>query len=199
MTDAPRRSFRRVAVYCASSGAVVARYGDRAEAIGRRLAERGIGVVYGGGRVGLMGRVADGALAAGGEVIGVLPERLDALELGHRGCTRLEIVPDMHTRKQRMADLADAFVALPGGWGTWEELFEAVTWTQLGYHEKPVGVLDWDGFYAPLRELVGRAFAEGFLRPQVAGLLTFGDDLDALLATMAEADLPAIEKWLTSP
>lgn len=199
MSASPRRAFRRVAVYCASSEVVVPRYGERAAGIGRRLAELGIGVVYGGGRVGLMGRVADGALAAGGEVIGVLPERLDALELGHRGCTRLELVPDMHARKQRMAELADAFVALPGGWGTWEELFEAVTWTQLGYHEKPVGVLDWDGYYAPVRALVARAFDEGFLRPQVSGLLTFDDDLDRLLGTMATADLPPIERWLTSP
>ncbi len=192
-------SFGRVCVYCASSARVEAKYGDRAEAVGSALAAMGVGVVYGGGSVGLMGRVARGALEAGGEVIGVLPERLDALELGHRGLTRLEIVPDMHTRKARMADLADAFLALPGGWGTWEELFEAVTWTQLGYHRKPVGVLDWDGFYAPLASLMARAVEEGFVRSEVQGILSFDTTLDGVLSKMAAMDVPPIEAWIASP
>lgn len=186
-------------MYCASSGAVVPRYGERAFQVGVDLAQAGVGLVYGGGSVGLMGRVAEGALSVGGEVIGVIPERLQALELGHGALTELHVVPDMHTRKARMADLSDAFVALPGGWGTWEELFEAVTWTQLGYHRKPVGVLDWDGYYAPLRALVERALAEGFLRSEVAPILSFGEALAPLLAQMATMDVPPIERWLTAP
>lgn len=191
------RSFGRVAVYCASADAAVPRYGAAVAEVGRRLAELGVGVVYGGGRVGLMGALADAALAAGGEVIGVIPEKLMTLELGHRGCTRLEVVQTMHERKARMAELADAFLALPGGWGTWEELFEVVTWTQLGYHRKPVGVLDVDGFYAPLRQMVDAALDQGFIRPAVAEILSFDDDLDRLLAAMSRADLPDLERWLT--
>jgi uncharacterized protein (TIGR00730 family) len=186
-----------VAVYCASADAAVPRYGAAVAAVGRGLAERGIGIVFGGGRVGLMGALADAALAAGGEVIGVIPEKLMTLELGHGGCTRLEVVQTMHERKARMADLSDAFLALPGGWGTWEELFEVVTWTQLGYHRKPVGVLDVDGFYAPLRQMVGAALEQGFIRPAVGEILSFDDDLGRLLDTMARADLPDLERWLT--
>ncbi|MCB9663564.1 MAG: TIGR00730 family Rossman fold protein [Alphaproteobacteria bacterium] len=188
-----------VCVYCASSEAVVARYGAAARQVGRRLAERGVRVVYGGGRVGLMGQVADGALEMGGEVVGVIPERLYALEVGHEGCTRLEVVPTMHDRKARMAELADAFVALPGGWGTWEELLEVVTWTQLGYHRKPVGVLDVDGYYAGLRALLERAVGEGFVRPEVAGILSFHTEVDGLLDALAAAELPEVERWLVEP
>lgn len=191
-------AFRRVAVYCASSDRTLGRYGDAAFDAGRTLASRGMGVVYGGGSVGLMGRVADGALSVGGEVIGVIPQRLQDLELGHKGVT-LEVVDSMHARKARMADLSDAFIALPGGWGTWEELFEVVTWTQLGYHRKPCGVLDIGGFYAPLRAMVTRAIDEGFVRPMLKDLLVFDDDLDRLLATMAAADLPEIERWIGKP
>lgn len=193
------RSFGRVCVYCASSDATLDRYGDAARAVGRTLAERGIGVVYGGGCVGLMGALADAALEAGGEVIGVIPERLQALEVGHTGCTELHIVDSMHTRKARMAELSDAFIALPGGWGTWEELFEVTTWTQLGYHRKPVGVLDVDGYYAPLRAMVTQALEQGFVRPMLKDLLTFDDDLDRLLARMASADLPDIAQWIHTP
>jgi uncharacterized protein (TIGR00730 family) len=193
------RTFRRICVYCGSSDAVIARYGWAAHDVGRSLAQRGIGVVYGGGSVGLMGRVADGALQAGGEVIGILPERLAALELGHEGLTELVVVGTMHERKAAMADRSDAFLALPGGWGTWEEVLEATTWTQLGYHCKPVGVLDLDGFYAPLKELLARAVGEGFIRASQRDLLLFDDDLDRLLARMAEVDLPDITKWMTSP
>ena len=192
------RTFRRVAVYCASSNQTLARYGDTAFAVGVTLASRGVGVVYGGGSVGLMGRVADGALSVGGEVIGVIPQRLQDLELGHKGVT-LEVVDTMHDRKARMADLADAFLALPGGWGTWEELFEVVTWTQLGYHRKPAGVLDVGGFYAPLKQMVDRAIAEGFVRPMLKDLLIFDEDLDRLLESMAAAELPEIERWIKAP
>jgi uncharacterized protein (TIGR00730 family) len=190
------RTLRRITVYCASAQSVVPRYGDAAFEVGRRLAERGIGLVYGGGAVGLMGRVADGALSAGGEVIGVIPEKLMNLELGHRGCTRLEVVDGMHTRKQRMAEFGDGFIALPGGWGTWEELFEAVTWTQLGYHVKPCGVLDMHGFYEPMRQLVERALAEGFVRPMLGDLMLFDTEIDRLIARMEAAELPALERWI---
>jgi hypothetical protein len=189
----------RIAVYCASSDAVVPRYGAFARAVGRGLAERGIGVVYGGGRTGLMGQVADGALEAGGEVTGVIPEKLMTLELGHTGCTRLEIVGSMHARKTRMAALADGFIALPGGWGTWEELFEVVTWTQLGYHVKPCAVLDLHGFYAPMAALVQRAMDDGFVRPWLRDLLLFDEDLDTLLTRMRAVDLPTIESWIAAP
>jgi uncharacterized protein (TIGR00730 family) len=198
VTQAPR-VFRRICVYCGSSDAVIPRYGWAAHDVGRSLAQRGIGVVYGGGSVGLMGRVADGALAAGGEVIGVIPERLQALELGHRGLTELVVVGTMHERKATMATLADAFLALPGGWGTWEEVLEATTWTQLGYHSKPVGVLDLDGYYQPLEQLLTRAVDEGFVRESQRDLLLFDDDLDRLLARMAEVELPDITRWMTAP
>jgi len=190
------RTFKRVAVYCASSDATLARYGDAAFEVGATLAKRGIGVVYGGGRVGLMGRVADGALSEGGEVIGVIPELLLKLELGHTGCTELIVVDGMHTRKTKMAALADAFLALPGGWGTWEEMFEAVTWTQLGYHSKPSGVLNLHGFYDPMKQMVDRALEEGFVRPMLRDFLLFGTSLEELLERMAEVEWPAIERWI---
>ena len=193
------REFRRIAVYCASSDRTVPVYGDRAFDVGRKLAEHGIGLVYGGGSVGLMGKVADGALSAGGEVIGVIPEKLQALELGHAGCTELRVVSSMHERKLMMAELADGFVALPGGWGTWEELFEVVTWTQLGYHTKPCGVLNLDGYYDPLLEMVRTAMKQGFVRPILNELLVADHDMDALLAKMSEATLPPIEQWIATP
>lgn len=189
------RTFGRIAVYCASSTKTVAKYGDLARSVGRGLAERGIGVVYGGGSVGLMGCVADAALEAGGEVIGVIPDKLMELELGHPGC-QLEVVDSMHTRKLRMAELSDGFLALPGGWGTWEELFEVVTWTQLGYHHKPCAVIDAHDYYAPLAAMVANAHAEGFVRPMLRELLTFHTDLDGALQAMATADLPDIERWI---
>lgn len=188
--------FRRLAVFCGSAPGADPAFVHAAAGAGRSLAERGIGVVYGGGQVGLMGKVADAALDAGGEVIGVIPERLQRLELSHPGLTRLEVVADMHVRKARMAELSDGFLTLPGGWGTWEELFEAVTWSQLGYHRKPVGVLDVAGYYEPVRALMARSLEEGFVRPEVAPILTVGDDLDALLQTMAAATWPPIEQWL---
>jgi uncharacterized protein (TIGR00730 family) len=193
------RVFRRLCVYCGSSDTAIPRYGQAAYEVGRSLAARGIGVVYGGGSVGLMGRVADGALAAGGEVIGVIPERLQALELGHRGLTELIVVGTMHERKATMASLSDGFLALPGGWGTWEEVLEATTWTQLGYHRKPVGVLDQDGFYDPLRALLQRAVDDGFVRAEQRDLMLFDDDLEGLLAAMATVDLPDLTRWMTVP
>lgn len=193
------RTLTRIAVYCASSDRVLDRYGAMARHVGETLAARGIGIVYGGGSVGLMGAMADAALAAGGEVIGVIPERLWDLEVGHSGCTELHITADMHTRKAKMAELADGFLALPGGWGTWEELLEVTTWTQLGYHCKPVGVLDVDGYYTPLASMLARAVGEGFIRPEHGAILSFDTDLDALLDTMATVTLPTSMKWISNP
>ena len=191
--------FKRVCVYCASSDRTVPAYGQVAYDAGAWLAGQGVEVVYGGGAVGLMGRVADGALDAGGRVIGVIPERLQDLELGYARCTELHVVANMHERKAMMADLSDAFVALPGGWGTWEELFEVTTWTQLGYHRKPVGVLNVDGYYDPLEAMLERAVNEGFVRAHVSQILQFGTELPALIQAMGTVELPELHQWLFEP
>lgn len=188
--------FRRVAVYCGSSLGRNPRYAEAARSFGGFLARRGIGVVYGGGRVGLMGAVANGALEAGGEVIGVIPEKLRDLELEHRELTRLEVVSGMHPRKLLMAELADAFVALPGGFGTLDEVFEVATWTQLEYHRKPVGLLDVLGFFQPLMHHLDLAEREGFLRPVHRGIIVCDPDPETLLARMEAAELPEVRKWI---
>lgn len=193
------RSFRRLAVYCGSSNHAADHYQQMAFDVGRSLAEREIGVVYGGGSIGLMGRLADGALDAGGEVIGVIPQKLQDLELGHPGCTRLDVVDSMHTRKARMAELSDGFIALPGGWGTWEELWEVTTWTQLGYHHKPVGLLNHRGYYDPMIAMVDRAFEEGFVRPLLREVLCHAPTLDALLDQLRSVELPELKKWIDNP
>ena len=176
---------KRVAVYCGSASPANPVYGEAARAVGRGLAERGIGVVYGGGRLGLMGAVADAALAAGGEVIGIIPQALVDAEVAHRGCTELRIVSGMHERKALFTDLSDGFITLPGGVGTMDELWEAVSWAQLGYHQKPVGLLNVGGFYNPLITFNEQMIAVGFVRPQHAGILIVDDGLDGLLAKMA--------------
>jgi uncharacterized protein (TIGR00730 family) len=177
---------KRLAVYCGSATPADPVYVASAREVGRTLAERGIGVVYGGGRLGLMGAVADGALAAGGEVIGVIPQALVELELAHRGLTALHVVETMHQRKAAFTDLSDGFVTLPGGTGTMDELWEALSWAQLGYHAKPVGLLNVAGFYDGLIAFAGTMAATGFLRPQHQGLLIADDRLDGLLARMAD-------------
>jgi len=189
------RTFRRIAVYCGSSSAVEPHFLAGARAVGQALARRGIGVVYGGGKVGMMGQVADGALSEGGEVIGVITTKLVSLEVGHTGLTRREVVDTMHQRKTMMAELADGFIALPGGLGTFEELFEAATWTQLNDHLKPVGLLDMDGFYAPLVAFLKHAEAHRFIRPGHGEIIQHADDLDTLLARMAAAVLPILGTW----
>jgi uncharacterized protein (TIGR00730 family) len=175
---------KRLAVYCGSATPADPRYVDNARAVGAALAARGIGVVYGGGRLGLMGAVADGALAAGGEVIGIIPRALVDLEVAHRGLTELHVVDTMHQRKQAFTDLSDGFVTLPGGTGTMDELWEAMSWAQLGYHAKPVGLLNVAGFYDGLLQFVATMAETGFLRPQHRGLLIADSDLDALLGRM---------------
>ncbi len=175
---------RRVAVYCGSATPADPAYVAAAKAVGAELARRGIGVVYGGGRLGLMGAVADAALAAGGEVIGVIPQALVDAEVAHRGCTELRIVSGMHERKALFTALSDGFVTLPGGVGTMDELWEAISWAQLGYHAKPVGLLNIAGFYDALIAFNAHMKAVGFVRPQHGGILIADVTLDGLLAQM---------------
>jgi uncharacterized protein (TIGR00730 family) len=174
----------RVAVYCGSATPADPVYLETARAVGRGLAERGIGVVYGGGRLGLMGAVADSALAAGGEVIGVIPDALVSAEVAHRGLTELHVVHTMHERKQLFTDLSDGFLTIPGGTGTMDELWEAMSWAQLGYHALPVGLLNAAGYYDHLVAFVGTMAEVGFLRPQHRDLLIVGATLDSVLARM---------------
>ncbi len=183
----PSNAIRRIAVFCGSAPGSDARYMTAARALGHDLAARGIGVVYGGARVGCMGAVADGALDAGGDVIGVLTTGLADREIAHPRLASLEIVSTMHERKARMAALSDAAIALPGGYGTMDELFEALTWSQLGIDRKPIGVLDDGGYWAPLLALLDAAVASGFLRDVNRQLLQQADTLDALLELFAES------------
>lgn len=177
---------KRLAVYCGSATPKDTRYIELAREVGATLAERGIGVVYGGGRLGLMGAVADAALAAGGEVIGVIPEALVGSEVAHTGCTRLEVVPGMHERKKAFTDLSDGFVTIPGGVGTMDELWEAVSWAQLGYHRSPVGLLNAFGFYDGLLEFNRKMADVGFVRPAHQGIIVARETLGELLSAMAD-------------
>ncbi|HEX8554559.1 MAG TPA: TIGR00730 family Rossman fold protein [Sphingomonas sp.] len=176
---------KRLAIYCGSATPADPTFIQSARDVGRGLAERGIGVVYGGGRLGLMGAVADAALAAGGEVIGVIPQALVDAEVAHRGLTELHVVEGMHQRKAAFTDLADGFVTLPGGTGTMDELWEALSWAQLGYHADPVGLLNMGGFYDELIAFWVKMGDVGFVRAQHRDLLIVGDTLDGLLAGMA--------------
>ena len=176
---------KRLAIYCGSATPADPLYLHAARDVGRTLAERGIGVVYGGGRLGLMGAVADAALAAGGEGIGIIPQALVDAEVAHRDLTELHVVPGMHERKKAFTDLADGFVTIPGGTGTMDELWEALSWAQLGYHADPVGLLNTAGYYDPLIQFWNRMGEVGFLRPQHRDLLIVADTLDVLLERMA--------------
>jgi uncharacterized protein (TIGR00730 family) len=171
----------RVAVFCGSSAGRESRYAAAAADFGRRLAEAGVGIVYGGASVGLMGVLADAALAAGGEVIGVIPGGLFTAEVPHQGLTRLQVVTSMHERKAMMASLADAFAALPGGLGTLDELFEILTWRQLGLHDKPVALVDVAGFWAPLAVLLDALTSAGFVPPAARASLARVADADEFL------------------
>lgn len=176
---------KRLAVYCGSATPSDPIYIESARAVGSGLAQRGIGVVYGGGRLGLMGAIADSALAAGGEVIGIIPQALVDAEVAHLGLTELHVCRTMHERKQAFTDLSDGFVTLPGGTGTMDELWEALSWAQLGYHAKPVGVLNVAGFYDGLVAFAAKMGEVGFIRPQHQGLMIVDPTLDGLLAQMA--------------
>ena len=190
-------NFRRICVFCGSNPGVNPAYENAAAGLGRLLAERKIELVYGGGNIGLMGVLADAALEAGGRVIGVIPESLMAKEVGHQGLTELRVVGSMHERKALMADLADGFIALPGGYGTFEEFCEVVTWSQLGLHAKPCGVLNVEGYYDPLLALFDHAVKEGFLRGDNRTLVLEERDPRALLEKMSEFRAPAVGKWIT--
>ena len=192
------RTFRRICVYCGSSTGGPA-YVAAARELGAFLAERKIGLVYGGGRIGLMGVLADAALANHVQVYGVIPDKLRALELGHEGLTELFVTDSMHARKLVMAQLADAFIAMPGGYGTLEELFEAVTWTQLQYHDKPVGLLNVGGFFDPLLAYIGHAADEGFIRPLHRDLVQYAAEPAVLLERLASVEIPHLGKWIDKP
>jgi uncharacterized protein (TIGR00730 family) len=187
----PLRSLRSICVFCGASSGNDPHYAAAATAVGERLAGLGIQLVYGGGRLGLMGAVADGALAAGGRVVGVIPRGLVDRELAHPDVTELRIVDTLHERKALMAELSDGFIALPGGLGTLEELAEVLSWAQLDLHEKPVGLLDVVGYFASLEAFLDHAVAEGFIAERHRRLLLVDDDLDGLLAAFAAWRPPA--------
>ena len=187
---------KSVCVYCGSNAGARPGYAAKATQLGTRLAQEKLALVYGGGNVGLMGIVADAALAAGGEVIGVIPEQLVGWEVAHTGLTKLEVVANMHERKARMFDLSDAFVALPGGFGTLDEMFEMLTWRQLGLGDKPCAFLDVDGFYAPLAAMMDRMVEERFLHADQRRDLWHGDDMDALIAWMRAYEPAHASKWV---
>jgi len=191
------KKIKRICVFCGSSFGARPAYKDAAERLGKLLAERGIGLVYGGGCVGLMGAIADAALAAGGEVIGVIPDSLLRREVGHRGVTKLHVVETMHERKALMADLSDAFIALPGGYGTLEELLEAVTWSQLGIQQKPCGLLNVENYWDGLLRVLDHAVDEGFVREENAQLFLVAKNPESMMERLTEWEPPAhIEKWL---
>ena len=188
-----------VCVFLASSHGHDPRYAEIARATGAAIAGRGWRLVYGGAHRGLMGVLADACLAAGGEVIGVLPHALTDKEIAHTGLTRLEVVASMHERKARMAELSDAFVALPGGVGTLEEIFEIWTWGQLGFHAKPAGFLNVRGYYDGLRGFVDHAVGEAFLRAPHRDMLIFREDCGEMLDALAAYKPPVVEKWIGRP
>ncbi|NJD05868.1 MAG: TIGR00730 family Rossman fold protein [Methylococcaceae bacterium] len=192
---------RNLCVFCGSRAGRRPEYRGAAEGVGHLLASRGIQLVYGGGNVGLMGVVADACLAGGGRVVGVIPESLVGREVAgraveHAGLSRLEVVDSMHTRKARMAELADGFIALPGGFGTYEELFEILTWAQLGFHAKPVGLVNVCGYYDPLLALCDQALREEFLSPASRRLLIARDGPDDLLDAMLAHRAEPVQVWV---
>ncbi len=191
-----RKTIRRLCVYCGSSAGARPEYEGAATALGRLLAERDIELVYGGGHVGLMGAIADGALAAGGRVIGVIPRALMDRELGHTGIQDLRVVADMHERKMTMAGLADAFIAMPGGWGTIEELAEMLTWLQLAIHAKPIGVLNVAGYFDPFLAFAERMIEERFVRVEHRQLFSVESEPAALLERLMQLVPAPIDKWV---
>lgn len=187
---------KRIVVYCGANVGNNPAFEAAAITVGRTLAEQDIGLVYGGGGVGLMGVVADAALAAGGEVIGVIPEALKALEVEHKGLSDLHVVPDMHSRKAMMLGLADAVIALPGGFGTMDELFEALTWSQLDYHRKLCGVLNVAGYYDHLLAWLAHSVDVGLVKPANLGLIVSGATVDAVLDGLRSKPFPLEKKWM---
>lgn len=189
-------TMKRVCVFCGSNMGTRPEYAEVARAMGTALVGRGFGLVYGGGRVGLMGTIADAVLEGGGEAIGVIPESLKAKELEHRGLSELHVVASMHQRKALMAELSDAFVAMPGGFGTFEEFCEILTWAQLGFHTKPMGLLNAVGFYDPMLAMFDQATAEGFVRPHHRSMVQVANNPDDLLDLFLAYRPPVVEKWI---
>lgn len=188
---------KSITVFCGSSSGLQEVYLEKAKEVGKVLAQRGIQVIYGGAKVGLMGAAADAALAEGGTVIGVLPYFLRSKEIAHPGLTELILVDSMHDRKTKMHELSDGVIALPGGFGTLEELFEMLTWSQLGLHRKPIGLLSVNGFYDPLNLLLQKMVAEGFLKAVNYNMLLMSSDINDLLSKMENYVAPVVGKWIT--
>ena len=187
---------KRICVYCGSSPGKRPDYIEAARALAQELVNRGIHLVYGGASVGLMGEVANAVLAGGGEVTGVIPKALDAKEISHPGLTELFVVESMHERKSGMAQMSDGFIALPGGLGTLEEIFEVLTWAQLGMHEKPCAMLNVNGYYDGLEKFIDHSVEEGFVRPEHRHLLLIEEDPASLLDSMQTYQPPGLEKWI---
>lgn len=188
---------KRICVFAGSNTGVRPEYLAAAQELGRVLVERRIGLVYGGASVGLMGALADTVLAAGGDITGVMPEALVAKEVAHTRLPDLRVVASMHERKALMAELADGFIALPGGWGTWEEFFEVLTWAQLGLHQKPCGVMNVQGYFNPLLASVSHSIAEGFVKPENRALIVTASSASQLIASMLDYHPPRVTKWIT--
>jgi len=187
---------RRICVFCGSSPGNNGVYREVAQTVGRLLCQRGLELVYGGGNVGLMGALADGCLQAGGRVIGVIPEALEKKELAHTGLTELRVVGSMHERKALMADLSDAFIALPGGYGTWDEFCEILTWTQLGLQRKPCALLNVNGYYNALLEMVDRGVSEGFIKAVHREMLLTDVRIEPLMDRILSYSMPVMDKWI---
>lgn len=193
-----KNNIKSIAVFCGSSNGLKKDYIEQAFLLGVGLAERKIRLIYGGAKVGLMGAVANGSLSKGGHVSGVLPDFLQQKELAHEGITDLFIVETMHQRKTKMHELSDAFIALPGGFGTLEELFEIITWAQLGLHQKPIGLLNIDGFYDHLLLLLNQMVNSGFLKETNREMLLIDNNLDHLIQQMEAYEAPTVGKWISS-
>lgn len=187
---------KRICVFCGSNPGVRPAYAEAAVELAHHLVNLGIAIVYGGGNIGLMGILADTAMAAGGEVIGVIPHALFAKEVGHTGVTDLRIVSSMHERKALMADLADGFIAMPGGWGTFDEFCEILTWAQLGLHNKPCGILNTANYYDTLLAMFDHSVAEGFLKPEYRSLVIAAPDPVDLIQQMIDYRAPARDSWI---
>lgn len=189
-----------ICVYCGSADGIHQDYYQAAASLGKELAQSGIRLIYGGGKTGLMGAVANGSLQAGGEVVGIVPVQLNSAKLIHAGLTRLEVVDTIHLRKARMSDLADAFIALPGGYGTFDELFETLTWAQIGLHRKPIGLLNTRQYFNPLLNMVKNALDEGFIYAEHRILLTYSEQPGQLLSSLQSFQAPPnLDRWVNRP
>jgi len=190
---------KQVCIFCGSYPGSKPVYVESAHQMGLGLAQRGLGLVYGGGCVGLMGAVADGTIAGGGKTVGVIPQSLVDRELAHKGLSEIHIVTSMHQRKAMMAEIADAFVAMPGGFGTLDELFEIITWAQLGFHHKPIALLNIDGYFDPMLTFIEHMAVEGFIKPEHRDALLVKNSVDTLLDTLLSYQPPPLEKWIKKP